>query len=54
MIGIIINSILAIITTGLGVYIMCNGKNIGFFNIVVAIWCIISAIIIAEIERTRR
>ena len=34
MIDIIINSILAIINTGLGVYIICNGNNIGFFNMV--------------------
>ena len=53
MISIIINSILAIINTALGVYNVCNGNNVGFFNIGVAIYCILLAIVIAVIERRR-
>ena len=53
MVRIIIVSILAVLNAVLGLYNICNGNIIGFFNIGVAIWCIIAVIIIAEIERTK-
>ena len=47
MIALIINLTLAFINVVLGTYIISTGNNIGFFNIGVAIYCVLMAIIVA-------